>query len=120
MAEWENRASGLRGKRVIVHHKSWVYLENWLGLVEVATLEPLPGIPPTVNHLGSLLDQFGNKGADFIIRAPYQSDKPSQWLSERTGIPTVLLPSTVGGTDAASDLFKWFDDIIDRLLANGS
>jgi zinc/manganese transport system substrate-binding protein len=120
MAEWEKRASGLRGKRVIVHHKSWVYLENWLGLVEVATLEPLPGIPPTANHLGSLLDQFGNKGADFIIRAPYQSDKPSQWLSERTGIPTVLLPSTVGGTDAASDLFKWFDDIIDRLLANGS
>jgi len=116
---WDKRAAVLKGKRVIAHHKSWVYLETWLGLVEVATLEPLPGIPPTASHLASLLDQFGDKGADFIIRAPYQSDKPSEWLSERTGIPAVMLPSTVGGTDQASDLFKWFDDIIDRLLKAG-
>jgi len=119
IAEWDKRAAVLRGKRVIAHHKSWVYMENWLGLNEVATLEPLPGIPPTASHLSSLLEQFGDKGADFIIRAPYQSDKPSEWLSERTGIPAVLLPSTVGGTDEASDLFKWFDDIIRRLLAAG-
>jgi zinc/manganese transport system substrate-binding protein len=119
IADWDSRAGVLRGKRVIAHHKSWVYMENWLGLEEVGTLEPLPGIPPTASHLSSLLEQFGDKGADFIIRAPYQSDKPSEWLSERTGIPAVLLPSTVGGTDEASDLFKWFDDIIRRLLAAG-
>ena len=119
MAAWEERAAVLRGKRVIAHHKSWVYLENWLGLVEVATLEPVSGIPPTASHLGSLLDRFGNKGADFIIRAPFQSAKPSEWLSERTGIPAVVLPLTVGGTDQASDLFTWFDDIINRLLTAG-
>lgn len=120
MAAWEERAAVLRGKRVIAHHKSWVYLENWLGLVEVATLEPVSGIPPTASHLGSLLDRFGNKGADFIIRAPFQSAKPSEWLSERTGIPAVVLPLTVGGTDQASDLFTWFDDIINRLLTAGN
>ena len=114
---WEKQALPLRGKKVIAHHKSWVYLENWLGLVEVATLEPVPGIPPTAGHLASLLDSFGdNNGADFIIRAPFQSEKPSKWLSERTGIPAVLLPLSVGGTDQSSDLFKWFDDILDRLL----
>jgi len=113
---WDRRATSLRGKRVIAHHKSWVYLENWLGLDEVATLEPLPGIPPTASHLSSLLNQFSDRRADVIIRAPYQSDKPSEWLSERTGIPAVMLPSTVGGTDQATDLFKWFDDIIGRLL----
>jgi len=113
---WETRAAPLRGKRVIAHHNSWVYLEDWLGLIEVATLEPVSGIPPTASHLGSLLDRFGNKGADFIIRAPFQSDKPSVWLSERTGIPAILLPLTVGGTDEATNLFTWFDDIINRLL----
>jgi zinc/manganese transport system substrate-binding protein len=117
LAGWQERASSMRGKRVIAHHKSWIYLENWLGLEEVATLEPIPGIPPTAGHLGSLLKQFGNgEGADFIIRAPFQSAKPSKWLSERTGIPAVLLPLTVGGTEQASDLFKWFDDILNRLL----
>lgn len=114
---WEERAAKLRGKRVIAHHKSWIYLENWLGLEEVATLESVPGIPPTASHLGKLLTRFGdNKGADFIIRAPFQSKKPSIWLSERTGIPAVLLPLTVGGTEQSGNLFKWFDDILNRLL----
>jgi zinc/manganese transport system substrate-binding protein len=119
IATWEERASVLRGKRVIAHHKSWVYLETWLGLIEVATLEPVSGIPPTASHLGSLLDRFGDKGADFIIRAPFQSEKPSKWFSERTGIPAVMLPLTVGGSGQAGDLFSWFDDIINRLLNAG-
>lgn len=119
--KWEERASGLRGKRVISHHKSWVYLEDWLGLKEVATLEAISGVPPTATHLSGLLSRFPDTSkADFIIRAPFQSDKPSVWLSERTGIPAILLPLTVGGSEAAVDLFSFFDDIIDRLLNAGS
>jgi zinc/manganese transport system substrate-binding protein len=115
---WEKAAGPLRGRRVIAHHKSWVYLEDWLGLVEVATLEPVPGVPPTASHLSQLLARFGTEGqgADFIIRAPYQSDKASNWLSEKTGIPAVMLPLTVGGSEAATDLFGMFDDILLRLL----
>ena len=114
---WEQRGLPLRGKRVIAHHRSWVYLEDWLGLEEVATLEPIPGIPPTAGHLSSLLNRFGeNGGADLIIRAPFQSDKASNWLSERSVIPAVMLPLTVGGSKQASDLYRWFDDILDRLL----
>ncbi len=115
---WEQRAAPLKGRKVIAHHKSWVYLEDWLGLEEVATLEPVPGVPPTASHLGDLVSRFksGGQGADFIIRAPYQSDKASHWLAERTGIPAVMLPLTVGGSDEAGDLFALFDDILDRLL----
>jgi len=116
MNGWEERAAPLKGKRVITHHRSWVYLESWLGLVEVANLEPIPGLPPTAAHLGELVSRFENGGADYIIRAPYQDDRASNWLSERTGIPAMALPLTVGGTDAATDLFSLFDDMIDRLL----
>lgn len=122
IVDWEERATGLKGKQVIAHHTSWIYLEKWLGLEEVATLEPVPGVPPTATHLADLLSRFGDSGsADLIVRAPFQSAKASNWLSERTGIPAVLLPLTVGGTDQATDLYKWFDDILDRLLnAKGS
>ena len=115
---WESRASGLRGKRVIVHHNSWVYLEDWLGLEEVATLEAVSGVPPTASHLAGLLEQFANgESADIILRAPYQSEKPSQWLSERSGIPAVMLPLSVGGSKQTMDLFTMFDDILERLLS---
>lgn len=118
IARWEEQAIPLVGKRVVCHHTSWVYLEDWLKLEEVATLEPVPGIPPTTAHLSMLLNMLGTDGAgaDAIIRAPFQSDKPSLWLEERTGIPAVMLPLTVGGSEEATDLFRLFDDILNRLM----
>ncbi len=115
---WEILAQPLRGKTVVAHHRSFTYLEDWLDLIELATLEPLPGIPPTSAHLAELLEMLGNdgNGAAFIIREAYQSPKASQWLSEKTAIPAIMLPTTVGGSDAAKDLFSLFDDIINRLL----
>ena len=112
----ESLAAPLRGRRIITHHKSWVYLERWLGLEEVANLEPIPGLPPTVSHLSELASRFKDGGADFIVRSTYQDDKSSNWLHERSGIPAVMLPLTVGGSDEAQDLVSLFDDIIARLL----
>ena len=114
--DWEARATPLKGKRIITHHKSWVYLERWLELVEVANLEAIPGLPPTAGHLSGLVSRFENNGADFIVRSPYQSARASDWLAERTGIPAIELPLTVGGADQATDLFSLFDHIIDSLL----
>ncbi|MDH3645959.1 MAG: zinc ABC transporter substrate-binding protein [Gammaproteobacteria bacterium] len=116
MEKWEQRAVPLRGKRVITHHKSWVYLERWLELIEVANLEAIPGLPPTAGHISNLVSRFESNGADFIIRAPYQDKRASLWLSERTGIPAVELPLTVGGTEGATDLFSLFDEIVGILL----
>lgn len=115
---WENRAGPLAGQRVVCHHQSWIYLEDWLRLEEIATLEPVPGIPPTASHLSALLSELGTdgRGADAIIRAPFQSAKASEWLEQRTAIPAVMLPLTVGGSDGAKDLFGLFDDVLDRLL----
>lgn len=113
---WEKKAVPLKGKRIITHHKSWVYLERWLGLVEVANLEAVPGLPPTAGHLSKLVAKFKSGGAEYIVRSPYQDQRASRWLMERTGIPAVELPMTVGGTVQATDLFSLFDDIIDRLL----
>lgn len=116
IARWQAKAAPLAGMRVITHHKSWIYLEDWLGLSEVANLEPIPGLPPTAGHLGQLVSRFKGGGADVIVRSPYQDARASEWLSERTGIPAVVLPLTVGGTEGAKDLFSLYEDIVDRLL----
>ena len=113
---WEATGAPLRGKRAITHHKSWVYLFTWLGIEEVANLEAVPGIPPTAAHLAHLVEHIGKGGADVIIHAPYQHSKPSEWLAERTHIPSVLLPLTIGGTEEATDLYALFDTILARLL----
>lgn len=116
IAIWEVRAEPLRGARVITHHKSWVYLQSWLGIEEVANLEAVPGVPPTATHLSQLTSRFKDGSADFIIRSPYQDRKASAWLSQRIDVPAIMLPLTVGGTENATNLFSLFDEIIARLL----
>jgi len=51
-----------------------------------------------------------------VLRAAYQSDRPSQWIAERAKINVVTLPFTVGGDDAAKDLYGLFDDTMARLI----
>ncbi len=115
MSRWEKQAAGLRGKSIIVQHKSWIYLEDWLGLKETATLEVKPGVPATTSHLSQLLALVKTKPVMAIIHAAYQNPRSAQWLSSKSGIPSVTLPFTIGGTKQARDLFGLFDDTIDRL-----
>jgi len=116
MERWQKEAAPLRGVNVVVHHKSFVYLENWLGLVETGSLEPKPGIEPTSSHLNSLLARQQATPAKMILRTAYQQEGPSQWLAGKTGMPAVMLPYTVGGTPEARDLVGLFDDTVHRLL----
>lgn len=116
---WEAKAAPLKGKPVIVHHISWAYLNQWLGLQQIGALEPKPGVPPTSGHLSSLVSGAKSKHAYVIISAAYQDQKPARWLSERTDVPVVVLPYTVGGDAQSKDLFGFFDSTIDKLLGAG-
>ena len=109
---WESEAAMLKGKPVVVHHKSFTYLLDWLGMKQVGTLEAKPGIPPTTSHLKNLLRQLKSSPADVIIRAPSDPDDGSEWLSEKTGTKAIVLPYTVGGDEQSSDLFALFDRTI--------
>lgn len=116
IASWEETAGPLSGLPLVVQHKTWVYLVDWLGLAVVTTLEPRPGIPPTTSHLRDVLENIKTSPPKLIINAAYEQDRPARWLSERSGIPAVTLPYTVGGSDAAKDLFSLFDETLRLLL----
>ena len=113
---WEKQAAPLRGMAIAIQHKGFPYLENWLGLREVATLEPRPGVDPSSSHLGEVLAQLQRQPVKMVIRAAYNDGRASEWLAERAKITAVVLPFTVGGTDQAKDLFGLFDDTVRRLL----
>lgn len=113
---WEQQAMPLRGVPVVVQHRSWVYLADWLGLVEVAALEPKPGVPPSSGFLAEVLATLRATPAKLVIRAAYQETQAADWLHAQTGLPVVELPFTVGGTDGARDLYGLFDDTLARLL----
>jgi len=117
ITRWEQQAKPLRDLRVVTQHKSWAYLLAWLHMQEVARLEPKPGIPPSTAYLGQVLESLQHQSANAILVANYQSPKPAKWLQQRTGIPIITLPYTVGGSDEANNLFRLFDVTLQQLKA---
>jgi len=116
LERWSARAAPLRGAPIVVYHKDLSYFLNWSGMREAGSLEPKPGIPASPAHLAELVEQMKRAPAKLIAYSAYNSPQAAEFLAGRTGIPAVLLPFTVGGTDKAKDLFALFDDSLDRLL----
>ena len=117
IARWTAQAAPLREVPVVSQHKAFVYLYDWLGLKEVAVLEPKPGVEPSASHLQQVLATLKGAPARMVLYAAYQDPRPSEWLGKNAGIPMVKVPFTVGGTEGAKDLFGLFDDTLARLLA---
>lgn len=116
IARWQAEAAPLRGMPIAVQHLGFPYLENWLGLKQVAVLEPKPGVAPSVGQLADVAARLKATPARAVIRAAYQDPRPSEWLAAHAGIPAIALPFTVGGSARAGDLFGLFDDTVDQLL----
>ena len=115
--KWEAEGKALRNRAFLTHHRAWVYFFTWLGLQLENTLEPIPGIPPSAQHLEYLLKQMRQKKIKAIIRTPYASATASQWLENKTNIPAVVLPYTIGGNSNVTNLFDLFTESI-RILSN--
>lgn len=117
LARWASQAAVLRGLPVISQHKAFAYLYDWLGLREVAVLEPKPGVEPSASHLQEILARLKTTPARMVVYAAYQDGRPSEWLSRNAGIPAVKVAFTVGGTDKAKDLYGLYEDTVARLVA---
>jgi zinc/manganese transport system substrate-binding protein len=117
MARWQKDAAPLKGLTLVVHHRDLAYLVAWLGMREVGSLEPKPGLPPSTAHLTELLARLKQTPAKAVVRSAYSDPRPAEWLAQRAGIPAVMLPYTVGGSDKAKDLFGLYEDTLARLLA---
>lgn len=115
IVRWEKEGARLRGTPIVVQHKNYEYLADWLGLKIIVDLEPKPGIDPSVTYLGQLLDTLKAQPAKMVLRAAYQSPKASEWIAERAGVKVVELPYTVGGSEQATDLFSLFDVTLTQL-----
>jgi zinc/manganese transport system substrate-binding protein len=116
MTKWQVKARGLQGMKVIAYHSSFRYLFDFANIEQVADLEPKPGLPPTSSHLASLLKRAGKGDIAAIIIASYQDQRGANWLAEKSNLPVVVLPLSVGGNEQSNDLFSLYDSSLDLLM----
>lgn len=108
--DWESRSAGLRGTKVVVHHRSFSYLLDWLGMTAVAEMEPKPGLPPTPGHLSHILKQVQQHNVRMILYTSFNGDQGAHWLAQRSGACAVLLPYS-----HEDSLLMLFEELVNSL-----
>lgn len=118
IARWEKEGAPLRGKKVAAQHTTFGYLWRWLGIEQIADLEPRPGMPPTPGHLARLREGLRAQPPAAIVLAGYQDPRPGRWLAQQLGsvAPPLVLPATVGEDAGEAELVAWFDGLLRELV----
>lgn len=117
MQKWQQQATELKGQPVVVQHTSFSYLINWSGMNAIADLEPEPGVPPTMTHAQSLVEETRSQQPIAILTNWYQNDRAAQWLSGKTNVKHLNLPATVDLKGEINTLQRLFDHLLSQLQA---
>ncbi|HUM01233.1 MAG TPA: zinc ABC transporter substrate-binding protein [Thermoanaerobaculia bacterium] len=110
--KWKEQAAGAPG--VVLYHKDANYLLLLLGVPVLGYVEPLPGIPPTAQHLSDLVQQLSGKRGE-ILFTDYQPAQGPEFLAGKLGWKAIRLSPEVGEKGDANAYFamigRWVEAI---------
>ncbi|HEY3215799.1 MAG TPA: metal ABC transporter substrate-binding protein [Candidatus Eisenbacteria bacterium] len=116
-ARWKAQARtiGLTGIRAVTYHRSWSYFARAFGFEVVDFVEPRPGIPPSPNHVAELTAQMKQGGIRLLVMEDFFDPRLPQKISKDTGVPLVILPTSVGADEKIKNYFDLFDELLARI-----
>ena len=115
LSNWKSRLNKILNKKVVVFHRTWIYLFTEFGIDQIGTIEKLPGVPPTPMHLAKIKNLIEQNNVRVIIQAVHYDSKFPDLLSSKTGVKTVILPAFVGGVPEATNYLSTMEYIVTKL-----
>ena len=109
---WKDKMASKNGLKVIQFHNNLAYFNKAYGLINVGTIEPLPGIPPSSRHIIRLIKLIKKDKPCCILHDVYHSTKTAKFISVKTGIKVILMPHDIGALDDIEDLTSLFDYLV--------
>jgi zinc/manganese transport system substrate-binding protein len=113
---WMKKMFPLRGTCIVTYHKNWIYFLRLFGLEEAGTVEPKPGIPPSLRHVTNLVNMMRERNIRIILAANYFDQQKVETVADRTGAKAIIVPLYVGGAPGVDDYFQLVDYWTDRLV----
>ena len=114
---WLGRMLPHHGTKVVDEHDLWLYFADRFGLRVVGHLEPVPGVPPTTRHLGTLVKAMRQEGVRVVLSAPYYDRRHARFVADKTGAKVVTLAHQVNATEGAGDYIAMFDANVTALAS---
>lgn len=117
MAVWVKTLEPLRGSKVVVYHPDFIYFLTRFGLVQLGTIEDRPGIPPSPQHLATLIRQMQEQKVKVVLVEPWNDRKLAARVAEEAGGKALVIASSVGAVKGADDYISTVDYNVNALAA---
>lgn len=86
----------LRGRRFVSAHRAWVYFAERYGLVEAASIEPVPGREPSPRELKALVAEGRRGGLGRLFTEPQFPPAAARVVAREAGLELTLV-DPIGG-----------------------
>ena len=117
IGSWENIMKPFTGAKIITFHRSWSYFAGWLKLSVAGEVEPKPGIAPSPAHTSEIIQTVKSQGIKVIIVEPFYDLSAPEQIARNAGAKVLVLPTSVGGAEGATDYVAMMDHNIAALSA---
>jgi len=115
MERWMKLMAPARGAKVVAYHPDVIYFLTRFGLVQVATLEDRPGIPPSPQHLVQIIRLMKADGVKVILVEPWNDFKLAQRVADETGAKALVFATAVGAVKGADNYIAAIDYNVNTL-----
>jgi zinc/manganese transport system substrate-binding protein len=118
MDRWVKLMEPVRGGKVVVFHPDFIYFLTRFGLVQVATLEDRPGIPPSPQHLVQIIRQMKAEQVKVIVVEPWNDLKLAERVAAEAGggAKALVMATAVGAVKGADNYIAAIDYNIKTLV----
>ena len=115
MVEWQKELAPYRGAKIVTYHKDFVYLAERFHLDVVETLEPKPGIAPSLSHLAQVIGVMKAQNARVILVQPFQNRKTAETVARQTGAVVLDIAQQPGARPNTDTYFQLMDYVVQTL-----
>jgi len=109
LEEWSKKMQPKYGIKVVQYHNNLAYFNKAYGINSIATIEPLPGIPPSSRHTIELIKLMRQNTVSAILHDVYHSTKTATFISNKTAVPIIMMPHDIEALDEIEDLVSLFE-----------
>jgi zinc/manganese transport system substrate-binding protein len=109
MAAWYRTMQPVKGARVVTYHPNLIYFLTRFGLVQAGTVEDRPGIPPSPQHLVTLIRRMKEERIKVVLVEPWNDVKLAHRVAEEAGGKALVVASSVGAVQGADNYFAAID-----------
>ncbi len=113
---WGEALAPYRGTPVVSYHDSWPYFYRAFGLEELGVIEDRPGVPPSPQHLATLIRQMRERRVKIVlVENWYPTDTPAA-VARAGGARILVVPQSPGATKGTDTYIGHLDALVTAVV----